>query len=244
MLDFWEKKFNVPYQTFIPKDEIQIASIPHETTITEDWDCADSDSLNCDLTWTELQSDTDIVSNVAVSQAGSATTSTARADSDLSTDDHYSQAILNRVGGSSGNGQDYGTIVRKDDTTTITFYHGRIGTTAAPDVLQLFKLVTGTSTQLGSNVEQAASLPDTVKTQADGSTITFYFNDVEKFNETDTAITGNLRTGIRNRHITGWVDSTNGKASFNDFQSEDLSASSHQNLIQGVSTIQGVSILN
>jgi len=57
------------------------------------------------------------------------------------------------------------------------------------------KWVAGSATWLGS-VNYAAASGSTFKTDATGSTITGYENGTQKVQTTDTAITGNLRTGL------------------------------------------------
>ena len=210
-LDMWEEQFGVPYQTFIPKDAIQIASLPHATTITESFNTADSDTLGPSLTWTEVSLDTDIVSNQAKFMN---TTGTAlvRADSDLSSDDHYAQCEIHTQSAAS---RGYGPICRKDSTATLTFYHARYLNTT--DLLQLFKFSGGTGTQLGSSISITYAAGKVVKVYSDGSTIKAFYDGGELVSATDSAITGNLRTGMR--HNTNI-----GTSIVDNFEAADLSA--------------------
>jgi hypothetical protein len=61
----------------------------------------------------------------------------------------------------------------------------------------LFKFVSGTATQLGSDVSVTPSLPDPLKIYASGSTIKSYYDGVERHSQTDSAISSGLRCGLR-----------------------------------------------
>lgn len=187
-----------------------------ETIITESWNCANSDSLNCDLTWTELEQDIDIVSNQARTtlDVGDGKTS-ARADSDLSTDDHYAQAQVDTTISSSA---EAGVITRKDSSATLTWYMHDV--VWGSNVARLFKRVSGTFTSLGNgSVTLSVGTPVVVRGEVDGSTVKVLVDGNEIHSNTDTAITGNLRTGLRgvqqnSGHYTRW----------DDFEAGDLEA--------------------
>ena len=179
------------------------AAIKGGATITESFNTADSDILGPTLSWTELSGDWDVVSN----QAKCLTNGVARADSDLASDDVYAQVEIPTPSASGD-----GPICRKDDSATLTFYHARLN--SVPQA-QLFKFVAGTATQLGATVGITRAAPDTVKVEADGSTIKCYYNGAEKISATDTAITANTRAGIRGFR-NGIVD---------NFEAADLAAS-------------------
>lgn len=162
-----------------------------ETTITESFNTADSTTLGPDLTWAEPGGDTwEISSNTAArSNADSAADDRiARAESDLSSDDHYSEidvVVLNGHGGA---------CCRIPSGSGTSFYLSFIE--ASSSNIRLFKVVTSTFTSLASDAAITKSIPDTVRVEADGSTIKSFFNSTEEQSATDTAITGNTRCGI------------------------------------------------
>lgn len=165
------------------------------TTITEDWNCTDSASLTCDLTWTEVEgSDLEILSNEAHMTGGGASTH-ARADTDLASDDHYAQVVLAQWPAVSTGTDGLGVICRKDSTATMTFYRFATFAVVAADTRELVKLVGGTETALETDTTAVAA-GNTIYVDADGSTQEARVNGSNILNGTDTAITGNTRTGV------------------------------------------------
>lgn len=214
-LDSLEDQYNLPYTTFIPKDApIKIVSLPHETTITEDFNCTDSDSLNCDLTWTELVGDIDLVSNTAQIPGGFAN-ALARADSDVSSTNFYVQSEIQAA--AEATTSNYIQIgMRKDSSATLTFYH--YGTSFLEDTLNFYKCVSGSFTQLVTDAAQTLNISTTytLKIKADGSTITWDFNGSQVASTTDTAITTGTRGQIRGTPAGG------GAAIWDNWSASDL----------------------
>lgn len=212
VLDMWGEQYivNDPENYFIPDDLKKEKAIPHETTYTESWDCSDSDSLNCGLTWDEFTNDIDIVSNKASAFSGNVFKN-ARADAALSSANHYAQADVE----GSGTGTYPGVIVRKDNSSTFTCYMGRIQVQAG-NGYALVKYVSGTETFIGASVSpQSANTTYTVKLTANGSTISLDRDGSPIDSATDTTITGNLYTGI------GGFVATNRTQTFDDFEASD-----------------------
>lgn len=181
--------------------------------ITEGWTCADADLLNCSLTWTELQADLDLISNRAVTVTTDA--SSARADTDLATANHYAQAKVNLTVDEGSGG---GVIARKDSTATMTFYMSDI--VWSNDTSRLFKSIAGTFTAIGTPVATTLVVPTQylVRLEVNGSTLTTKVDGVTKQTETDTAIAGNLRCGIRGQSAAGGT----GRVEWDDFEAGDL----------------------
>lgn len=220
VLDYWQDQFDVPYETFIPDGEIRLAALPHETTITESFDKADGDILGPDLTWTEFTGDIDILTNKARSVSVSPTNNEARAETALSSDDHYVQADVS--GSNASSGTYVGVILRKDLSTTRTFYCARITVYTAANV-KIFKRIAGTATNLSSTTAaQSEGVSYTLKGQVDGSTLRAYINSVEDGGSpvTDTSITGNLYTGIYTFAVA-----SNQYGLFNNYEAGDIAAS-------------------
>lgn len=188
-------------------------------SIAEDWNCADSASLTCDLTWTEIEgSNWQILTNRANMSLPSGAVQSARADSDLATDDHYAQATLVSWTGTAGG--IYGAVFcRKDSTATVTYYVFRAQTNFTPEH-DMYKYVSGTATQLGSTDATDPVAGEVIRVEADGSTITGKINGATSVGPvTDTAITGNLRTGIY-----GYMDGAGDTINLDDFSAADLAA--------------------
>src|SRR3990167_1358332 len=172
-LDKLQEDYKIPYDNFIPDGVIKIAALPHHTTIMESFNTADSDTLGPDLSWTELEGDTDVVSNQA-SITGSAFC-TARADSDLSSVDHYSQVDVVTQTNASSPETDSGVMTRKDSSATLTYYtalhYYDSNGSLQGDYIQ--KRVSGTVTNLTNNTT-SRSTTYTLKSQANGSTIKLF----------------------------------------------------------------------
>ena len=184
------------------------------TSLAEDWNCADSTSLTCDLTWTEyLGTAWGITSNVARFD-GIVGSNGARADSDLASDDHFAQAtvvFLNLFNTTAGY-----VICRKDGTTTNTAYEFSVQQAGSLTHI-LRKVITGTSTTLATGSGTHAD-GDVIRIEADGSTITGKKNGTTDAGPaTDTAITGNVRCGIR-----GFGDTLASQVQFDNWSAGDL----------------------
>lgn len=214
VLDFLCEKYNVEdWKEFVPvalQKDIQ-GRLPHETTITDDFNRSDAASLGTasgGWSWTAVQSTQSIVSNVANIDASAF--NSARAESDLSSADHYAQvsvvtlnANFNYIGGAvrfaSAANTHYVCVVAKGEGD-----------------IELWKRVAGGFTVL-STAGITQSIPETYKTSINGSTLKGYQAGVERVSTTDTAITGNTRTGI-----SGYQDY--GTLRVDDFEAADLSA--------------------
>ena len=183
------------------------------TTITESFNTADSSTIGPDLSWTEIDGDWEIDTNELQDPAGG-TINLLRADSDLSSADHYAQLIVASLGaGASRIGA--AARVQTDDGTTITAYYVNLRNN---DDLELEKIIDDSDTELSVDA-QTVSLPDLVRVQCDGSTITSWFNDVKVGDVTDTGITGYLRCGCSARNSSG-----NQTARGDDFEAADLAS--------------------
>ena len=176
-------------------------------TITESWNCADADSPDCDLDWTETSGDDwDIVTN-RLRMVSSTGNGTIRAESDLASDDHYAQVVF-----VSGGTTNYGAICRYAAAAE-TFYTGIHR--SAP--WEIFKCVATAYTQLGTGTSPTRADGQTMKTQADGSDIDMYVDATNSVSLTDTAITANTRCGVHGNSGGGTQD-------FDTFEAADLAA--------------------
>ena len=173
--------------------------LPHQTTITESFNQADSTTLGPDLTWTEVAGSWDTISNqVRIAAASGLVDDHARADSDLSSTDHYAQlqvvdlggaAEINVLGASarfaSAANTAYSAFARRDT-----------------DKIRLYKTVAGVETLI-SEVAITISLPELYKVECNGSTIKAYQAGVERLSASDSAITTGTRGGINGYYNNG-----------------------------------------
>ena len=215
VLDFTLEKYRIDkaeWQDLCPQDMLQELDPPepHETSISDNFNGSDSDTMGVQLTWTELSGDWDIASNrAAMVTIASDQKQRARADHDLSSDDHEAQ-VTNYY---PENGRYAGPACRMPSDTTATFY--AVLTQTGDANIYLIKIVAGTQSNINST-SQTASDGNTSKVQADGSTIKSFYAGAEKASATDSAISGNVRCGL-DQYTT--VLST---PSFDDFSATDL----------------------
>jgi hypothetical protein len=174
-------------RVFIPADLPLERRKEPTTTIQDDFTRADGDEIGNQLTWVDTEIFIVTRSNRATTPADSGW-ARSQAQSDLSSDDHYAQVDTIAVSSNGG-----GPIVRFDDDDS-----GYMAiATASGATLATYKFLAGSNfTAIGTNSAFTFSNPDTVKIQADGSTITRYLNGAEVDSTTDTSLTGQLRCGI------------------------------------------------
>ena len=214
------EKYKLDWRQFIPDDLPQESPLPRGTTITESFNTADSTTLGPDLTWTEVSGDFDVVSNEVhlITGGGGAEGKKARAESDLSSDDHYAQVNITNIGsGADAYGWAGAARFAAAASTFYVYFVFQDGDTGT-----LRKVVTDTATNLASTAI-TLSIPELYKIQADGSTIKGFQAGVERESETDTAITGNTRTGIY-----GFSAETAVPPVADDFEAADLAAAARR----------------
>jgi hypothetical protein len=189
--------------------------LPHSTTLTENWNCADSGSPNCQLTWTlKGASDFDIITNAAEAASNDDTMDNT---SDLASADHYAQVKLLNVIAEPG---DTMGVRARSHPTDDTQYRAWNDVRAGTDAWNTSKRVLGTDTAIGAETLVEIVAGDVIKVQADGSSISRYRNGALQETLTDTSITGNLRTGVE-------VQFTPGQR-LDDFEVADLAAAAGQ----------------
>ena len=162
------------------------------TTLTESFNKADSSTLGPDQTWTEVNGDSSVVSNEvnSVTNDGSYGSS-ARAEADLASADHYCQMAVTAIGSVSG----IGPCVRFHAAAD-TFYQAEAQVIVTQQLV-MRKNVSASFTDLRSDAH-TWSLPETVKIDVNGSTLKHYIGGTQVgSNVTDTDITGHLRCGLR-----------------------------------------------
>lgn len=168
-------------------------------SIAEDFDCANSASLTCDLTWTEFfGTEWEIASNQArVTGLTGTVQKEARADSALAGESHWAQATLVSMTADNSGTTRCGPMARKDNSSTRTFYTfaGSMSNSLYVD-FETRKRIGGTLTTIATDTTDPVA-GDVLQIYVDGSSISGYVNGVLRVGPTtDTSITGNTYTGI------------------------------------------------
>lgn len=208
VLDFWGEKYRVsnPEDLFVPADIPKEARLQHRTVLSDNFDRADQ-SLDATGAWTEVVGNADIASNQVANVSG---TNHNRFESDLSSDDHWSEIDVILNGNTNSNNEAYARF----NPSAETFYRG-ISRNSSTNTYRLFRHITGTSTQIGSTVN-ATPLATThpIRCTANGSDITLTVDGVDRVTASDANISGFVRAGFGHSNTP--------TATFDDWHSEDL----------------------
>lgn len=215
ILDWWCEKYGLngpdDWRQLVPQD-LQ-AHVPgrlkHETTITDDFTRADGDTIGNLLSWSEVTGDLDTVSN-AVQSGVDGSVGAARAESDLSSEDHYSQINVTALG---NNVSAWAPLTRFAAAAT-TFYSGE--TYRTENNSYLLKTVANVRTLLAGPQAVTPAAPQAWKLTSNGSSQALSQAGTDRVTVTDTSITGNVRCGI-------WLFYNGGTSStIDDFEAADL----------------------
>lgn len=191
--------------------------LPRSTTIQCNFNDADgvleshanddggSGHLQGTWSWTATVSDWNIATNQA-SSAGSDNVATATAS--LSSDDHYSQFGFVSLSGAANL---LTTNVRQADANNMY-----VGGYRNDNQWEIFERITGTFTQLGTDLSTNAVPSTSIKLSISDSTLELFRDGVSQGTRTDTSLTGTLTTGFR---------VTSSGAVIDDFEAADLAAS-------------------
>lgn len=193
--------------------------LPHGTLITESWNCADSASLACDQTHTEVQGNLDIIGNEAENTLSEAVC--ARMEADVSSTDHYAESSCAITVTTSR----YVFVCARYSASAHTHYiGGHINSATA--TYTIGKVVIGVVTGLG-NVNDIAPGSNYIldKMHCNGDTQKMYAGGVEKVSLTDTAITTGTRGGVHGNPNGG------NRAHFDSLTIEDLAVSPGRPLV-------------
>ena len=145
--------------------------------------------------WANIENSLVVVSNRA--GGSSAATNVASATTPTAGNDGYAQVEVATVGGTS-----MGIMARMPGTVAHTGYLWRYSGTAC----QLFKVVAGTATALGTAYTATLTAPFTLRIEVSGSTITGYVDGVQRQQVTDTGLTTGSYCGLRVVNTTARYD--------------------------------------
>jgi len=188
LLTDWEDLYGLDWHEYVP-DDLQsavIGPLPKSTTITDDFTDPNGTSLDAHtgdqgFSWTEVAANWTINSNAV---AGS-TLGSARAESDLSSSDMYSQVkVVTRGSVPCGAAARFASGAETFYTAASSQYNG-----------YLFKVVAGARTELWRGAGSVQN-GDTVKCDIQGSTLKHYVNGVEKHSLSDSSISSGTRAGL------------------------------------------------
>lgn len=196
-------------------------AVKPETTIADTFNRSDSGTLGTSSDgwswtdgvtgWTGGGGGFEIVSNQCKANG---TSGDARAETDLSSADHWAYTTL--IARTSTTHR-FGAVARFD-ASAASGYYAHWGVVFGLERGCIFKMVTGTETFLSFNADTVAT-SDVIETKVNGSTIYARRNSADKWSTTDTAVTGNTRSGLF-CVIGGGTDAT-----FDDFGASDGAAS-------------------
>jgi hypothetical protein len=181
------------------------------TTVSDDFNRANAANLGAN--WTELVNGYTLASNAA--QTNTAGADLARFDQDVASDDHYAEADV--IAHSSTNPQP--GVAARFSASAQTFYQAENRQATTKDQ-GIRKFISGSSTYIANSDTLVQAPTYTLRSQCDGSTISCILDGVVRAQATDTAITGNLRGGLR---TYGGTSGTR----FDDFEVTDLIASTN-----------------
>lgn len=221
-LELQRRKYRVDARQLVPANLPFEPPLPPSTTLTESFNTGDSDTLGPDQTWTEVVNDFDIVSNQCSYRTDDGSHGRARAEADLSGDDHTCQVdvvTLTELGTTAA--AVAGPATRYSNSADTCYTHQINNRGSNSDQCQTAKIVAGTRTLLGTPPTITISIPDTVKGECNGSTIKSFVNGTEEESITDTAISGNTRCGLAARLHAQHAP---GDAEFDTWQAQDLAA--------------------
>lgn len=219
VLGYWVRKFGLNYRWFQPADVPDETPLEPTTTLTDDFNRSDNTNVSsgAPFGWTEIAGAWEILSNQLKGNDSGFARGVIRADSDLSSADHYAQCDW--ISDDGGTSRRRGPIARKDSAATKTFYCTcKDGGTSGSLILS--KSIAGTLTDLDTD-SISFTTPDTFRVTCNGSSIEHFLNGVSRGSVTDTDISGNLRTGI-----TGQFESSH---IFDNFEAADLGGGSSGN---------------
>jgi hypothetical protein len=206
LLSVLRDKYRVDdYEVFIPRDLPKETPLQPTTTLRDNFDVGNHAELNGQAssdgwTWNKLEghstalfrTDTQAYAECTNTHVAGSNHCFYRAESDLSSVDHYVQGIMR----TNSNAEVVCLVNRKDSSATLTHYY--VNLEASGDRLAIYKRVAGTGTSLQNNsltINTATNY--TIRFAVNGSTLqTFNSGSQVGTNLTDTAISGGLRCGM------------------------------------------------
>lgn len=194
--------------------------VPHATSYSDDFNRSD-ESLNAGA-WTEVVGNWDVVSNEASLRTNDSSNCVARYTSDLSSADNEAQADVVTLNPGVGSVSTQAGVYFRQSSSANSGYVFDLQNESASDFLRLFKMVSGTRTNLVDTAGITMSLPETLKGSANGSALTGYRGGSSVISTTDTSLTSGLRGGLHGRLVPS---AAAGDSELDNWWCTDLAAS-------------------
>lgn len=214
-------RYRIDYRDVLSDVYPDEGTVRPTTTHTESFDCADDlADITCDLTWTTTSGTHQIFSNEAYNN--DTTSSRARAEADVSTDDHTTQADVSTLI-STG---DFAAIAVRFNSGGEDFYMCAVSNNNS-FTWQIYEVNSGTRSTLAFNAEASppGSGPFDMECEIDGSDIEMRIGGTPEETASDGTITGYTRGGLADNK------SVAGRAKFNDWSITDLAATANRRTI-------------
>lgn len=183
LIDFRKRKKDLPLKP--------------ETVVSDNFTRSDEE-LGASSDWTEVVGDWEVVSNeVQYIGPTGGIQAAARYEQDLSSDDMYSEHTI--TSNDTTEGSQGGSLCRFNSSANTNYGVSTHQDSPTLIGLRAFKRVSGSRTNLDSDQSVTFNIPETIRIEADGSTIRTYLNGIKKHDFTDTSITGYTRAGLHAR---------------------------------------------
>lgn len=222
LLGFWVRKYRRHYREFQDNDLPDESDLPPETTLTDDFNRADSTNINTSapFTWAQVVGTCRIISNTLCRNT---LAPHVRAESDLSGDDHYSEAVFSALSG-------YGEAFARYDSAADNAYGLRFMSTGT--TLRALSMSAGVASDLGTGTTETIGLPDTIKLEVDGGSLRCYFNGALTETVSDSTYTGQTRCGL------GFSNSADGLVAIDECTFADLAVAGGHPAVKRMGGVQ------
>lgn len=223
VLQALSEKYALPTATFIPSDLPVEAALPHQTTVSDNFNRADNAdmSVGASFNWTDVFGDFQITSNQAgLNTTGAARLNACRAEFDVSSADHVCSATITDLDAPGAGAQYHGGCCARFASAAETYYYATLyQAPPGSDFGAMGKMVAGVNTALGTDSAITWAATDTVACQASGSSISRAYNGTTQTTATDTGITTGTRGGL-----SGYNSGVSLSSKADDWSVADLAA--------------------
>lgn len=226
VLSVWRRKYGIEnHEEFIPRDLPNETPLRPATTVSDNFNRA-NENLEASADWVLMEWANGEVPSLVVagneveSDTTAASTSIAEHQTSLSTDDHYAEVEITAFVQDT-NSKSAGAMVRVHDlgSNVAGGYSHNIFRGGGANTGRIMRHESPAGTQLTSYTP-TLSIPDTLRCEADGSTIRALLNGAQQLSTTDTTYSGQLQVGLEIRRRDS---AAQGDVSLDDFAGGDLS---------------------
>ncbi len=183
---------NGRHRIFLGNQPVYDAPVIVGASFTDNFNRTDED-LQASANWANVKGAMDVESNIAAIDTNK---SIYRCESAMDTDDHYAQCDLVIRDDQPG----INARMSEGDLNGWDAYHFRNNDGSA---WQIFEVTDNGFTEIASDATTEPTPPYTMRVTANGSTISADLDAAEIMSVTDTALTGQVKTGFRDNLATG-----------------------------------------